>query len=174
MRYARQEIKAPVSIDIYGANGWYRTGARTGQHINLLAKYVDVICPMFYPSHFENGFLAQEPAVERPYRIYYYGTFRNTILAKNQALVRPWAQAFYLNVAYDRTYYNENYVQQQIFGVRDSCNRGYTYWNNSGRYTDLRPDPPDTAPYPGTSPEAAAGRIFRVRRNNAPAEALQK
>lgn len=174
LRYARQEIKAPVSIDIYGANGWYRTGARTGQHINLLAKYVDVICPMFYPSHFENGFLAQEPAVERPYRIYYYGTFRNTILAKNQALVRPWAQAFYLNVAYDRTYYNENYVQQQIFGVRDSCNRGYTYWNNSGRYTDLRPDPPDTAPYPGTSPEAAAGRIFRVRRNNAPAEALQK
>ncbi len=140
LAYARQEIRAPISIDIYGANGWYRTGSRTGQHIELISKYVDVICPMFYPSHFENGFLAQEPASQRPYRIYYFGSWRNTIIAGNNAIVRPWAQAFYLNVSYDRQYYNEDYVQAQVFGVRDSINLGYTYWNNSGRYTDLRPD----------------------------------
>lgn len=157
LAYARREINAPISIDIYGANGWYRTGARTGQHMEILAKYVDVICPMFYPSHFENSFLAYPPAVERPYRIYYYGTFRNTVIAKGLAFVRPWAQAFYLNVAYDRQYYNEHYVRQQVFGVRDSLNLGYTYWNNSGRYTDLRPDPAMSDIYTGESPEAAQG-----------------
>ena len=157
LAYARREIKAPISIDIYGANGWYRTGARTGQHVEVLSKYVDVICPMFYPNHFENNFLRYEPESERPYRIYYYGTFRNTVIAKGKSFVRPWAQAFYLNVNYDKIYYNENYVQQQVFGVRDSVNLGYTYWNNSGRYTDLRPDPKDSDIYQGPSPEAAAG-----------------
>ena len=153
LSYARREIKAPISIDIYGANGWYRTGARTGQDVELLARYVDVICPMFYPSHFEQGFLAQAPASERPYRIYYYGAYRNAIIARNHVIVRPWAQAFFLNVSYDRTWYNADYVQRQIFGARDSINEGYTYWNNSGRYGDLRPDIDFATPYPWETPE---------------------
>ena len=155
LSYARKEIAAPISIDIYGANGWYRTGARTGQDVELLSRYVDVICPMFYPSHFEQTFLAQPPAEERPYRIYYYGSFRNAVIARNHVIVRPWAQAFYLNVFYDRAYYNADYVQRQIFGARDSINEGYTYWNNSGRYGDLRPDLSMDEKYPWKSPEAA-------------------
>ncbi len=154
LAYAREEIHAPISIDIYGANGWYRTGARTGQDVELLSRYVDVICPMFYPSHFEQGFLAQEPAAERPYRIYYYGTFRNTIVARNRVVVRPWAQAFYLGVSYDKTWYNEDYVRREIFGTRDSVDGGYTYWNNSGRYGDIKPNLSATDPYPWASPEA--------------------
>lgn len=154
LSYARKEISAPISIDIYGANGWYRTGARTGQDVELLSRYVDVICPMFYPSHFEQIFLAQKPASERPYRIYYYGSYRNTIIARNHVIIRPWAQAFYLNVSYDKTWYNADYVQRQVFGTRDSVNNGYTYWNNSGRYTDLRPDINLSTPYPWETPEA--------------------
>lgn len=141
LSYARERIKAPISIDIYGANGWYRTGARTGQDVELLAKYTDVVCPMFYPSHFEQGFLAYDPTIQRPYRIYYYGSYRNTIIARNKILVRPYAQAFYLNVYYDKKYYDNDYVQRQVFGIRDSVDTGYTYWNNSGRYDDLRPHP---------------------------------
>jgi hypothetical protein len=158
LSYARREIKAPISIDIYGANGWYRTGARTGQDVELLARYVDVICPMFYPSHFEQTFLAQAPSSERPYRIYYYGTYRNAVIARNHVIVRPWAQAFYLNVSYDRAWYNADYVQRQIFGTRDSINEGYTYWNNSGRYGDLRPDIDRATPYPWSAPEAVFSR----------------
>lgn len=157
LSYARKEIDAPISIDIYGANGWYRTGSRTGQDVELLARYVDAICPMFYPSHFEQNFLAHNPAAERPYRIYYYGSYRNAIIARNHVIIRPWAQAFYLNVSYDRTWYNQDYVQRQIFGIRDSINQGYTYWNNSGRYGDLRPDIGIDQSYPWTLPEAAAG-----------------
>ncbi len=139
LRHARAQIDVPISIDIYGSNGWYRTGARTGQEVELLAPYVDVICPMYYPSHFEQNFLAQRPEEMRPYRIYYIGTGRTAVIARNQVVIRPWAQAFYLNVSYDRRYYNTDYVRRQIEGVNDAGAPGYAYWNNSGRYDDIPP-----------------------------------
>ncbi|MBR1721702.1 MAG: hypothetical protein IJ727_04335, partial [Treponema sp.] len=98
LRYARANIDAPIGIDIYGANGWYRSGTRTGQDVELWAEYVDVVCPMFYPSHFEQSFLNYAPVSERPYRVYYYGTYRNTVIGRNKLIIRPWVQAFYLNV----------------------------------------------------------------------------
>ena len=156
LSYARQNIEVPIGIDIYGANGWYRSGARTGQDVELLSEYVDVICPMFYPSHFEQPFLAHAPAAERPYRIYFFGTYRNSIIARNKSVIRPWTQAFYLGVSYDKKYYNADYVQRQIYGVRDAANHGYMYWNNIGRYDDIRPDVTDTEPYPWELDEANA------------------
>jgi hypothetical protein len=137
LRHIRKRIDAPISIDIYGANGWYRTSARTGQEVELLAPYVDVICPMYYPSHFEQDFLAQKPPELRPYRIYYQGTLRTSHIARFQAIVRPYVQAFYLNVSYDRTYYNSDYVRREVEGVRAAGKGGLTYWNNSGRYDDI-------------------------------------
>ncbi|MCQ2610312.1 MAG: hypothetical protein MJ169_01055 [Treponema sp.] len=153
LKYARENIDAPIGIDIYGANGWYRTGARTGQDVETLAEYVDVICPMFYPSHFENRFLNYEPYEERPYRIYYYGTYRNTVIARNKVVVRPWIQTFFLNVPYDRTYYDAAYVSKEVFGVRDSVDRGYMHWNNAGNYSKLCVDP-DGKKYTGRAYEA--------------------
>ena len=141
LSYARKNIDAPIGIDIYGANGWYRSGTRTGQDVELLSNYVDVICPMFYPSHFEQDFLEYNPVIERPYRIYFFGTYRNTVIGRNKIIVRPWVQAFYMGVRFDRRYYDKNYVLREIYGVRDSVNRGYMYWNNSGgNYDDISPD----------------------------------
>lgn len=137
LSYARANITAPISIDIYGANGWYRSGVRTGQDVELLSRYVDVICPMFYPSHFEQSFMAFEPAIQRPYRIYKLGTLRNSYIARKKTLIRPYVQAFFLNVKYDREYYNPYYVSLQVDGVRDSVNQGLLFWNNSGRYDDI-------------------------------------
>ena len=139
LRHVRPRVKAPISIDIYGANGWYRTGARTGQEVELLAPWVDVICPMYYPSHFEQYFLAQHPPELRPWRIYYHGTLRTARIARGQAIIRPYAQAFFLNVSYDRKYYNPEYVLRQVEGVRAAGSGGLTYWNNVGRYDDLPP-----------------------------------
>ena len=158
LAYARKNIDAPIGIDIYGANGWYRSGTRTGQDVEQLSEYVDIICPMFYPSHFEQDFLAYAPVSERPYRIYYYGTYRNTVIGRNKIIIRPWVQAFYLNVRYDRQWYNNEYVKKEIYGVRDSVNRGYMYWNNIGRYDDISPDVGDTA---YTGPALEAQKEFR-------------
>ncbi len=157
LSYARKNINAPIGIDIYGANGWYRSGARTGQDVELLSQYVDVICPMFYPSHFEQIFLNYKPYAERPYRIYFYGTYRNSVISRNRSLIRPWVQAFRLNVSYDRTYYNKDYVKREIYGIRDSVDRGYMYWNNMGDYSMLSPDVGDS-PYPWDSYESESAK----------------
>jgi hypothetical protein len=137
LRHIRARVKAPISIDIYGANGWYRTGARTGQEVELLAPWVDVICPMYYPSHFEQHFLAQNPPELRPWRIYFQGTLRTARIGRGQVIIRPYVQAFFLNVSYDRKYYNADYVRRQIEGVRAAGSGGFIYWNNSGRYEDI-------------------------------------
>jgi len=137
LAFARERITSPISIDIYGANGWYRSAARTGQDVELLAKYVDVICPMLYPSHFEQGFLAQAPAVDRPLRIYRLGSLRNARIARDRVIVRPYVQAFYMNVSYDRAYYNADYVTREVQGVLEGQNLGMTFWNNVDRYDEV-------------------------------------
>lgn len=137
LSYARANIQAPISIDIYGANGWYRSGVRTGQDVEMLSRYVDAICPMFYPSHFEQGFMGYDPAVRRPYRIYYIGPMRTSFISRKRVVVRPYVQAFYLNVRYDREYYSPAYVALEVDGVRDALNEGLLFWNNGGRYDDV-------------------------------------
>lgn len=137
LSHVRSRIAAPLSVDIYGANGWYRTGARTGQEVELISHYVDVICPMYYPSHFEQEFLAHSPAELRPYRIYYRGTLRTKLIARGRVTVRPYAQSFYMNVSYDRKYYGPDYVLRELEGVRDAGENGLTYWNNVGRYDEI-------------------------------------
>ncbi len=152
LSYARNNIDVPIGIDIYGVNGWYRSGSRTGQDVELIAPYVDVISPMSYPSHFESIFLAYTPIIERPYRIYFYGTYRNAVIARNQVIIRPWLQSFFLkHNSFDEQYYSSNYVQRQVFGVRDATDSGYMYWNNVGRYDEVRPhigDAEQNTPYP--------------------------
>lgn len=159
LSYARENINAPIGIDIYGANGWYRSGTRTGQDVEALSKYVDVIGPMFYPSHFEQTFLNYAPVADRTYRVYYYGSFRNTIMCRNRTIIRPWIQSFYLNVSYDRLYYNSDYVLKELFGARDSLDRGYMCWNNSGEYGTTPPDVNPDDKFIGTTFEA--GDEFR-------------
>jgi hypothetical protein len=97
---------------------------------------------MYYPSHFEQDFLSQTPAELRPWRIYYLGTLRTGRIGRGQIIVRPYVQAFYLNVSYDRKYYNPDYVLNEVKGVRDAGSPGLIYWNNIGRYEDI-PTPKD-------------------------------
>ena len=111
-----------------------------------MVPYVDVICPMYYPSHFEQDFLAQNPPQLRPYRIYYQGTQRAQRISRRKVIIRPYIQAFYLNVSYDRKYYNQNYVRLEVEGVRAGGNGGLTYWNNLGRYDDIPLMPSITPP----------------------------
>lgn len=67
---SREAIHIPISTDLYGFNSWHRMGRWIGQSIELLADYVDVICPMFYPSHFPLDFIAELDYLERAKIIY--------------------------------------------------------------------------------------------------------
>jgi hypothetical protein len=137
LSYARENLDVPISIDIYGANGYYRTDARTGQDVEILRKYVNVICPMFYPSHFSDDFQYCEPVSGRPYRIYYFGTLRNFFIGRMGLVIRPYVQAFNLFGQFDRKYYGPAYIAGEISGVQDGVDLGYTFWNMGMKYSIL-------------------------------------
>ncbi len=135
MRVVREKIFIPVSTDLYGFNSWYRMGNWIGQNIEMLSDYVDVISPMFYPSHFLSSFHGDLEYLDRAEYIYREGTRRAKIITGNKTLIRPYVQAFLigkeLNMEYDE--YTQ-YLKVQIDGLTKSGASGYTMWNSSNRY----------------------------------------
>ncbi len=71
---AREALTIPISTDVYGYCGWARISKWVGQNIEMYSRYVDVIQPMFYPSHFPRDFLGSMPYLPRAEYIYQEGT----------------------------------------------------------------------------------------------------
>ena len=131
----RREIDLPLSTDLYGFNSWYRMGNWIGQNIELVSHYVDVICPMFYPSHFPRQFMSELPYLDRAERIYSEGSLRSARIAAGRSIIRPYVQAFLLPFEYymEEPEYSE-YLKRQLKGTSDSPASGFTLWNNTNRY----------------------------------------
>lgn len=121
LKAARKVIKVPLSIDIYGFSGWYRMGDRMGQDITELSRFVDVVSPMYYPSHFGPKFFNRDP-----YAILLHGTRRAVSLAGSNVIIRPWLQAFWRA--------RGKYILDQIKGTVQGGGSGYLFWNINGRY----------------------------------------
>jgi hypothetical protein len=124
---------ALFSIDIFGVVSWGKEIdiEKTGQRVEALSKYCDVISPMLYPSHFDDDFDGFARPGDEPYHFIQEGT-RKTKLLANGKPVRPWLQAFGWRVS--ASCYNENYIIKQIAGCRDAGANGYLFWNASNSY----------------------------------------
>ena len=134
-RLVRENIHVPVSTDLYGFNSYYRMGNWIGQNIEMLADYIDVICPMYYPSHFPRSFMRSTPYLERAEDIYYEGTLRAKEIVAGRSLIRPYVQAFLLPSEYymeEPEYFD--YLHRQLSGSRDAGASGWLLWNMSNRY----------------------------------------
>jgi len=132
---AREVIHIPISTDLYGFNSWHRMGNWIGQSIEVLADYVDVICPMFYPSHFPRDFMKEEPYLERGRKIYEEGTSRAALMVGSRSIVRPYVQAFLIGgeLAMGPAEYSQ-YLTNQIEGTLAAPSSGLTLWNASNHY----------------------------------------
>ncbi len=132
---AREKITIPLSTDLYGFNAWYKKGNWNGQQIDMFADYVDVICPMFYPSHFPAPFLGSMEFTERAEKIYREGTARARKIAGERSIVRPYVQAFLIGAErnLEQPEYSR-YLNMQIKGLYDAGSSGFTLWNASGIY----------------------------------------
>nr|WP_233275039.1 putative glycoside hydrolase [Borrelia anserina] len=132
---ARKNLSVPISIDIYGNNGWFITNS-IGQNISMIADYVDVISPMFYPSHYTNDFLKDELYyTTRAYKIYREGSNRASVFASGNVIIRPYVQAFLLGP--ERRVSKEVYLEyfsHQLKGVKESLGNGFSLWNASNIY----------------------------------------
>ena len=135
LKKAREKITVPISTDLYGFNGWYRMGNWNGQQIDMVCEYVDVISPMFYPSHFPRKFLEKIPYLERAEFIYREGSRRAIDIVKGKALIRPFVQAFLIGGErdFEKPVYTD-YLNKQLKGLSAASASGFTLWNASGSY----------------------------------------
>ena len=135
LRRAREEITIPISTDLYGFNSWYRMGNWIGQNIEMLSHYVDVICPMYYPSHFPRDFISDLPYLERAKLIYQEGSERSAMIAGGRSLIRPYVQAFLIGgeLSMEQQEYSR-YLLEQLQGTRAGNASGFTLWNMSNKY----------------------------------------
>ncbi len=133
--FVRQKITIPISTDLYGFSCWCRSISLNGQNLEAISDYVDVICPMFYPSHFPSKFLPEFDYLERARRIYLDGTNRAYAITGGKSVVRPYIQAFRLGKELNMTppVYTD-YLLRQIQGNLATNSPGFTLWDYSNRY----------------------------------------
>jgi hypothetical protein len=132
LKYARDRLKplgARVSAAVFGLSAARDMGI--GQRPRRLARHLDAIYPMVYPSHYGAGeYGLDDPnwlpgiTVARSLR-----DFRRALLGQETLLV-PWLQDFSLG----REYTLED-VKAQVLAARDARSKGFLLWNPSGVYT---------------------------------------
>ncbi|MEU7141731.1 putative glycoside hydrolase [Nocardia sp. NPDC046473] len=100
------------------------------QDIPLMAKYVDYIAPMLYPSHWNAGEYGVASPNSQPYDIIFRSLqdFR-TQTQGTGAKVVPWLQDFSLGVSY-----GPGEVRTQIDAANDAGVNGFFLWSPTVRY----------------------------------------
>ena len=136
LKAVRAEISIPISTDVYGYCGWARISNWVAQNIEVFSRYVDVIQPMFYPSHFPRDFLGSLSYVdERARTIYRDGSNRAVGIVDGRCLIRPFVQAFRIGGETSfSTATTSTYLVSQVQGALASAASGFTLWNASNDY----------------------------------------
>jgi hypothetical protein len=131
-KYAQQRLKplgVRLSVDVFGLSATRNLGI--GQFPRRIARYVDAIYPMVYPSHYVSGEYNIVAPDSRPGTTVAYSLrdFRTAVRGHETKLI-PWLQDFALR----RTFTLAD-VQDQIQAARLEHTRGFMLWNAAGLYT---------------------------------------
>lgn len=143
MEYAYEKLKQEgvyVSADVFGAIiGGGVDSENVGQAYEEMARHLDYICPMIYPSHYGDGNFGIEHPDMQPY---------DTILAALQgsrrvldsnsqaghAVVRPWLQDFTASYLEHYIEYGDEEVQAEIQAVYDAGYDEWLLWSAACKY----------------------------------------
>jgi hypothetical protein len=122
-------LGARVSVDVFGLSATRDLGI--GQKPGRLARYVDAVYPMVYPSHFYSGeYGLDDPNADPGDTVdQALADFQQQLRGK-KALLVPWLQDFSLG----RTYTLAD-VRAQIDAARGRGAAGFMLWNPLGLYT---------------------------------------
>ncbi|MGA2763254.1 MAG: putative glycoside hydrolase [Spirochaetia bacterium] len=132
---ARESLTIPISTDVYGYCGWARISNWVAQNIEMYSRYVDVIQPMFYPSHFPRDFLGSMAYLPRAQYIYQEGSRRSAYIVEGRSIIRPYVQAFRIGgeLSFPPAEYT-TYLVDQVQGALAGAAQGFTLWNASNDY----------------------------------------
>lgn len=143
--YAREQLQpygADLSVDIFGYAAVVRETPGIGQSFPAIAKEVDVISSMIYPSHWGLGNLDVAIPDLDPYQVVYnYSIIENEImeeLGEDAPISRPWIQDFtasYLGAGYYKTYGAQE-VSEQVRALNENGITEFLLWNAGNRYSE--------------------------------------
>jgi hypothetical protein len=146
---ARQQIVprgAYMSTDLFGLVALVSDDLGIGQKLELIARQVDYISLMLYPSHYTPGNYGIEDPEKDPYKTVSLSLKdAQRRIRGTGAKLRPWIQDFTLRVPYTPVE-----VRAQIDAVEDLGINEWLLWNARNRYTEdaLRVPPGVKMPTP--------------------------
>ena len=126
LAYAHARLKPAgvvLSIDLFGLTAWKSDDFGVGQVLDHIEPYVDVLCPMLYPSHFPDDFLTLKNPSQYPHRIVKLSL--EEMRERTDKPIRPWIQGFW---------YTPEEISAQIQAVEDCGIAAWASWSPTGRY----------------------------------------
>ena len=150
VKYAYENLASQglfVSADVCGTIiGSDIDAQAVGQVYTEMAKHLDYICPMIYPSHYGQGNFGLEHPDTMPYETVLEALKKSQMVmdqaaeadghVSSQAIVRPWLQDFTASYLGEGNYipYGYNEVQRQIQAVKDAGYDEWMLWSAANRY----------------------------------------
>ena len=131
----------PVSADVFGTIiKSSEDASHIGQDYKNLAKSLDIICPMIYPSHYASGEFGIELPDANPYETIYAalnGSQKrlSQVSYNDCAIVRPWLQAFTATWIQDSIEYDSNAIRKQISALNDAGYEEWILWSSKSDYS---------------------------------------
>jgi hypothetical protein len=124
-----------TAIDVFGYVCWNRDDTGIGQRLEDLARVVDYISPMLYPSSFQFGIPGVRNPVANPYEIVH----RSLQEAKGRTFgtavrYRPWLQAF-TDYAFGGQKFGADEIGKQTQAAHDAGTVGWMLWNPRNVYS---------------------------------------
>jgi hypothetical protein len=135
LAYARERLEPLgvwVSADIFGMTLRVTNDQNMGQILEPIARNVDIVCPMIYPSlYYANSYGLANPNAN-PYELVTAALKdAKKRMPGTGAMVRPWLQDYpWKGIAYDVTQ-----VKAEIRAAEEQGYNEWILWNSSLKYT---------------------------------------
>jgi len=127
-----QEYEILLGMDVFGATVYGDLDwSLVGQKIPEIAKNVDVIYPMTYPSHISPGYNGFKNPYKDPYPFIKDAIGKFISAANGNAEIRTWIQGFPLRIPN----YGDWFVKEQVRGTYDAGANDFVIWSPGNKYS---------------------------------------
>ena len=139
IKYAAEKVRAEgawVSADVFGLVSITKDDMGIGQTATNIARHIDYLCPMVYPSHYAYGEYGMPDPNKQPYKTVLLSVGDEQKKFKAEELttckLRPWIQDFSLRgVRYGAAEVKAQRKALQELGIKE-----FLLWNAGNRYSE--------------------------------------